>query len=379
MKARGWVMIMALSACTSESEPSTLGMNDVSILLPLPYAATTATLVHMTGDGAGDLVPRDLFAGLEGSTIAIPYEDFQIVAVRFDLCDRATPGPCADGEDGRLRVVYQPIDPVTANADDVALHAFYAIPAADLPDVVESLRALAKLQNVPPNSPLNVNAASADYLAQLRSLVLRYAVPSGLVRLTLFALDSPTVVEWMFRGVELVAGSFQPIAVVGTGAALQEVQLGVGKMPDVAFQPSYFIGTMIGVAQSPPGPDASSYDVALSADAFAAASAPSQMLSLEALAAAQNPLLTVPATEQCVACHTSTVLTRDRATLAAVDPTTIQSTFTSPGRDLTTIGQSITDASSLRAFGWLDTDPEISQRVVNDTAEVLDEIAARFP
>jgi hypothetical protein len=33
----------------------------------------------------------------------------------------------------------------------------------------------------------------------------------------------------------------------------------------------------------------------------------------------------------------------------------------------------------LRAFGWVFREPAISQRVINETAQVLTEIEARFP
>ena len=54
-----------------------------------------------------------------------------------------------------------------------------------------------------------------------------------------------------------------------------------------------------------------------------------------------------------------------------------------PGRytssfDLTT-GASATNNRSLRAFGYLFGEAEISQRVVNHTAQVLVEIAERYP
>jgi hypothetical protein len=38
-----------------------------------------------------------------------------------------------------------------------------------------------------------------------------------------------------------------------------------------------------------------------------------------------------------------------------------------------------TDARVVRGFGWAASFPAISQRVANDTAQVLAEIDARFP
>ena len=52
--------------------------------------------------------------------------------------------------------------------------------------------------------------------------------------------------------------------------------------------------------------------------------------------------------------------------------------FKSP-RDLTVRGESATTPSSLRAFGWFDARPMIANRVVFETAQVVDDFEKRFP
>src|SRR4051812_7156462 len=75
-----------------------LGMNDVTILVPLPATETTPVVLRGS-DAAADatpLVPRPLFDRLVAARSAtepalVPDDDYtrlQLVAVRFDLCDR---------------------------------------------------------------------------------------------------------------------------------------------------------------------------------------------------------------------------------------------------------------------------------------------------
>ena len=95
------------------------------------------------------------------------------------------------------------------------------------------------------------------------------------------------------------------------------------------------------------------------------------------LAAAENPNVSAPDTVSCIACHVSTQLTHLRTTEVGADPTSIAGRYTS-SYDLTVQG-TLRTARTLRALGWLHRDRIISQRVVNDTAQLLLELQARFP
>src|SRR5262245_18330660 len=96
--------------------PRPLGGNDVSILLPLPGNVDRPVIAGL-GDRDGALVGRrwfDVLVTAHGDIGArtggaIAFEDFQVVAVRFDLCDRSAIGPCPAGTTGRLRLVLQPL------------------------------------------------------------------------------------------------------------------------------------------------------------------------------------------------------------------------------------------------------------------------------
>lgn len=363
-------LLLVLAACSADgdrpdaqlpAEGRALGLSDVSILLPLPKTTTAPVLATMTG-----LVPRDLFERLvvaPNDTIS-QFEEFHIIAVRFDLCDRPAPGVCPTGDDGRLRMVLQPLGQATGttSANDVALHAFYPIPNAELGAVVDELRRLAALANTPLTAPLRPVAPSVTYADALRTLVMRYASETKLLRLTLFAQNAMVAsLDWAFRGEERASPSaaFAPIKIPAIEQAQQRTILAGGDTYDT-----------MPIADAPAG-----FALALDGPAFGAASPAARMQALEAMAEIQNPLAHSAETVQCVGCHVTTFLTARRAAVAGVDPQAISGRYAS-SFDLTA---AITNNRSLRAFGYLFDQPGISQRVVNDTAQVLAEIEARFP
>jgi len=352
-------------------------MNDVSILLPLPREVRVPVLAAVAGDGT-ELIDRRWYDALVAARgdiaprngAAIGFADYQIVAVRFDLCDRSAIGACPSGATGRLRLVLQPlyIRAGETFAHDVALHAFYEIPAGDLGAVVGELRRLARIQGAPADAPLEVNPAAvaggARYLGELRALVRRYAHAANLVRLTVIGqVADSAAFAWIFRGLDRDGDGFVPMVIPGVVAAQQTVQLAGG---DTVYRSEPIADAPAGFALATNGPR------------FAAATSGERTAALVALTEIQNPLLHDTADTQCIACHLATYLTARRAAASGIDPASLPGRFASPlARAVPTIARE--DPRVLRAFGWAGNAPAISQRVANDTAAVLLEIEARFP
>jgi hypothetical protein len=351
----------------------TLGLNDVAMLVPLPQNNSVVLLrAADAGDDGTVLVPRSLYDTLNtipdrGPTLVEDvYPDLQVLAVRFDLCDRVAPGPCPDS-DGRLRIVFQALRKTTPQSTvDAAFHAFYRIPNADLPALVAELRALSRLQNAPLASPLGVSPAlsmstTGDYAVGLKRLITKYAGTNSLLRLTFFAQpDIFAAVRWVFRGVEKSDAAFTEIVIPGIAAGLQEVTFLATNSFEVAP-----------VVDQPKG-----FVLATSEMAFAAASPADRQVALQALAAAENPLTHTPKTIQCATCHVSSHIQADRASASGLDPRNIAGRYTSSSFDLTV--PPIAERT-LRALGWLQGTPLIAQRTANESAQVALEMDARFP
>jgi hypothetical protein len=353
-----------------------LDMNDVTILAPLPASSTTPVLLSgsdLADDGTA-LVPRVLFdrlAAPDGTSVspilnAATYDRLQLVAVRFDLCDRHQPGPCPLAEDARMRLVFQPLG-ANGQADDAGFHAFYAIRNDEIAAAVTALRELAMI--APPQtgalrvSPALSAADPAPYAAKVRAFVKRYGGDARIVRLTLNA--QPQVfaqVRWSLSGVEKRGDVFADITIVDSTAISEAVIL--------EGSPGYNVTP---VADTPSG-----LRGAIVMTMFDAADATTKRAYLATLAAVENPLTHTAETVPCVACHVSTVVTAARSASAGIDPLTIPGRYTSTF-DLSIAGGKSAETRVTRAFGYIGKQPMISQRVVNDTAQTLTEIEARYP
>jgi hypothetical protein len=351
-----------------------LDMNDVTILAPLPQSSATPVLLlgsDLADDGT-PFVPHALYDRLatdeRGQSIPVfaeTYERLHLVAVRFDLCDRHLPGACPEAEDARMRLVFQPM--MDSSAEDIGFHAFYAIRNDEIAGAVAALRDLAK--SVPAQtgalrvSPALGAAAPEAYAESLRAFVKRYGGEGRLVRLTMNAINLRfSALVWALRGVEKKNDAFVDITIVGTTDTFESVTL--------AGQPGYDVKP---VADTPPG-----LLVAIDQFKFGAADATMRRDSLAALAAADNPMTNTAETVPCVACHVSTVVMKARAA-TGIDPLTLPGRYTSKFDLSTAGGKSAETPGTLRALGYRSNLPMISQRVVNDTAQTLAEIEARFP
>jgi hypothetical protein len=361
-------------ATSDATDEQPLGLNDVSILLPLPGGIGSPVLAAAASPGA-PLIERGWFDALVADRAdiaprtggAIALADYQIVAARFDLCDRAVIGPCPADATGRLRLVLQPLYLRAGGtfAHDIALHAFYPIPAADMTDVVGDLRRLARLRNAPRDAPLSVGpagAGAARYLEALRGLVLRYARATNLVRLTVIGqIADSAAFAWIFRGIDRDGDELVSMVIPGIAATQQTVQLAGG---DTVYRSEPIADVPAGFALATSGPR------------FRAATPAEQARSLAALIELQDPTLHDTMDTQCIGCHLATYLTARRA--AIIPPSALPGGAAASGaRAVHTIASE--DPRVVRAFGWAGNAPAISQRVVNETAQVLSEIEARFP
>ncbi|HEY7375482.1 MAG TPA: hypothetical protein VIF57_25215 [Polyangia bacterium] len=348
-----------------------LDMNDVTILVPLPKSTAAPVLLNggtLADDGTA-MVPRTLVDRLAKTDLGLPsdlYNRLQLVAVRFDLCDRHLPGACPEDEDARMRLVFQPIvDPPAAL--DVGFHAFYAIRNDEIAGAVAALRELAGI--APPQagalrvSPALSAADPEPYAGKLRAFVKRYGGDARIVRLTMNAQSFVSnALRWVLRGAEKQGDAFVDIPIVGTSDTSQSIVL--------AGNPSYSVTPM---TDTPPG-----LLGAITMTTFVNADEAKQRDYLAALAAADNPMSHTAETVACVACHVSTVIMSAR-TGASIDPLTLPGRYTSKFDLSIANGNSAQTTTTLRAFGYLRTQPMISQRVVNDTAQTLTEIEARYP
>jgi len=352
-------------------------LNDVTILAPLPQPGAPPVLLSGTdlAEDGSPFVPRDLYDGVTNvsgmplPTLDTGYARLQLVAVRFDLCDRHLPGPCVASDDAVLRLVFQPIS-AQGIAADIGFHLFQVIPGDQVAATVGLLRELASL-NVPDvavTGVLGVSAALAgpnrdSYAAKLRELVRRHGGQGSLIRLTMNAQNlNASALVWVLRGLEKKGDVFVDVAIAGTTDLFETVTM-TGS-PGFDVRPS--ADTPVGLAG------------VISQLKFDAADGPTKRGYLATLAAVDNPLTNSADTVPCVGCHVATVLMNARASSASIDPLALPGRYLSAFDPSVAGGNSATTPTTLRALGYLGTKPMISQRVVNETAQVLTEIGQRF-
>jgi hypothetical protein len=194
--------------------------------------------------------------------------------------------------------------------------------------------------------------------------VLRYARATNLVRLTVIGqVADSAAFAWIFRGFDRQGDELVPMVIPGIAAAQQTVQLAGG---DTVYRTDE-------IADVPSG-----FTLATNGPRFAAATPEQRVAALAALTQIQNPSLHDTNDTQCIGCHLATYLTARRAATSGIDPRSLPGWFAAPlAHAVHTIAGD--DPRVVRAFGWAGNAPAISQRVANDTAQVLSEIAARFP
>lgn len=364
-----WLLAFVLAGCGVDPQPPrALGMNDVTIVLPLPADPSQPVLARLF-DSATPLVDPDWFDAMvftrrdlgAKDNIAFTRTSFHIVAVRVDLCDRVAPGPCPAGADGRLRLVAQPIvaDP-DVEALDVGVHLFYPIPAAELPDVIEELRALAAMRDRP-DGPLAVSTADSAYLARLRTLVLRYATWPQLARFTANGQhQGATGNSWLFRELDQDGASYTPALIPNANAYEQDALLQGGDITYVSEQ----------ITDVPVG-----FESSIDGLRFQALSPADKATAVDAIAAMENPTLHDAFDTQCLGCHVGSYIGPYRAGELGVAIESSPSWYRST-HDLTVPAP---DTKHVRGLGYFATTLVISQAAANETANVLDEISARFP
>lgn len=340
-----------------------LGLNDVTLFLPLEPLDAGSPFPR-----PAEMVPFYVFervSTLPGDVLT-DFARLRVVAVRFDACDRSAPGECPAGAPGVFRLVLQPVMGDGA-VEDVTFHAFYPVPPEEVWPVVDELRALAALAPLPVERALGVRTAFLEapaYRAGVGALVSRYARAARLSRLTLFGqLTMRAALVWVFRGQQLEGGVMVPIRIPDIADTAQQVLLTGGT--------SYSVTP---VADAPAG-----FRVSLDDISFRGTTPAAQREALEALGAVDNPALHTADTVQCVSCHVATTLLGPRAADAGVALDALASPYRNPRFDLTPLGDESLRFRTLRALGYLHRAPLVSQRVVNESAQVVDELERRFP
>ena len=208
--------------------PPSLGMNDVSVLFPLPSSLSAPGYLRASDQGAhGVLLPRKVYDLIPNFPVVpaegLVYDRMRVLSLRFDGCG----GPRDDCHP-EIRLVLQPLRD-DGLARDSALHVFYRLDTASMGEVVGALRRMRALAPGLTDGPLDVNPALAaqgvmgPWGAALREPLLRHIGEQRLTRMTFFLRAPPVQEVWFFGGVERTDGAFVVLDIVAVARGNQRV------------------------------------------------------------------------------------------------------------------------------------------------------------
>jgi len=393
-----------------------LGPNDVSILVPLPkQIKDSALMLKPTDTGAyGILFPRETIdlkfdgskgepnAALDGQHVDNPnkiYSELRVVGIRLDPCG---PSAVQSACKTQVRLAWQTIQQGKAGvrADDFAAHVFYEITEEDFKRIVSGLRSLkASTGIMSSNEALEVHpqlqkfGLDSRYAKKLFGIFLSVIGESRISRIT-YAFGTQEMNNWVFGGYDINNGKIQEIKIPRVtgieqagphglsqyfGNCAVEVPANVAITPHDYFDdkdPTNFVPGPPSVQAIDPPP--------LQGDIFQFlfhATKDSDLQSVKdstlSTMRIENPRIHNAETIDCLSCHTAQMarlwVGREFPDLK-MDDQLIQKALFRSKYNLKNTSTHPEKTIVLRAFGYDGMNPAISQRVVNETAYVLEQI-----
>ncbi len=352
---------------------------DVSVIYPLPPVDEVERLLAATDAGnGGPLLPPALFAdGVPELDERTPLADdaarlatLRVVAVRFDPCPgELAPPPAGTVCQPDIRLVFQSLmpGPTSLIARDGALHGFYRLTPDAFAAVLDELRDIRAEHVSDPEVPLDVHplllstGLAGAYAQRLAALVVKYAGPATLVRVTEFRRLATPEVRWVFSLKEKPEGAWQNMQISTTGVTEQGLVTIVG-------------GTWNAVLTPPVShPDDVTKIFSLSDPVEMAA-------AFKPVVRVLHPGVHSSESIDCATCH----ITPDVAVFArstqSLDVADYPERFTS-SYPLDFVGKSVGDSigfENMHMMSYLGGSLSITARVANETAAVLEIIQGEY-
>jgi hypothetical protein len=325
--------------------PAALGLNDVTVLMPLP-----ATI-----SAAGHLTPTSAAGG--------------VLAVRFDGCFKKA-GAC----EAQIRLVLQPLRSV--GASDAAVHLFFPVGKEAMQGIVAKLREMRALApealvdgalDVHPS--LLAQGMEGAYGTALNQLVLEHCGLQALSRMTFFLRAPSAVEQWVLGGLDIKDGKYTPIAIPGSGTRQNVLQHETAKGPMFRYE-------LVPLPVAPVD-----LTKALSTTLLDATSGESRIAALGALNTVLNPQKLGADDVHCASCHVASYIAGYAQSQLKEDLAAAPSSYLAAapkGRNLEVRGGALSNRTSLRGLGYFQKTPMISPRVVYESAEVLEDFETNW-
>jgi hypothetical protein len=325
------------------------GLNDLSVLFPLPESLENNTLMSPKSG----LLPYSMYKPLPKLA---DFEDqdglfktLSVVALRID------PGT------NEIRMVYQPIElsrfPFEEGilAKDMAIHVFYQLTAVELKTFLEEYQALKVKFKIVSSAVPEVNKAmTGSYGDAFKALAIKSTGEKRISKVTFMRLESIGGI-WAFGGFNVKDGVMTRFNIPRVKKDLQMfTNVGRGRFMSSRMTPA------------PQGKD--TFNQVIEAMVKDASQAETLIKEVKAAYRVEDPKIHTVDTMDCVSCHTAMLVRHwSFETFPEVlAKETWPETESTKGLTL----------NNLRAFGYHDSRPTINQRTVNETRQIVSKLNA---
>lgn len=351
-----------------------LGLNDLSVLIPLPKNSEASLMLSPYDEGSqGTLLSKKNYNKLfklvvDKSNEEVWRDQLKVIAIRLDPCfvEGTGPLPCRR----QIRLVWQPLiekeNEVTTK--DASLHSFYEFSDEEFAAILTEWKMWSKTNK---NLPLTIHpllkkeGLSGKHWNQLRSIILKYCGEKNLVRMTSMGLSGSEQL-WVFSGMDIDPKTTQSKEMI-----IPRIQTTIQTITQSSFDPHEFWGALT------PAPNADLEFNLLVEDSMFFKKRNTEVevrKVVNSYLSFENPKKHNTGTLDCASCHLTSMT--HQWTLANYPnlkwDVEFKDTKYPSNLNLENTTLNKVNPHQFRIFGYFGKDPAISQRVINETAEVFD-------
>ena len=369
--------ILVLIFFSHSFEALALSQNDVSILIPLPQNANEDVLFRVQTQGAfGELLPAFVLGKMPALVFEEAKETFKrlrVISIRLDPCF-----PLASPQTGcqpQVRMIWQPL---VENTDgslrtlDAALHSFYDLTNEEFALLISQIENLKNQMGEKSSDEiltvhplLKKYGLRSSYAQSLFSILLSHVGASRLSQATFMQLAGAENM-WNFGAFTISGSQISRTIVPRTQKPIQVFR-------NSPITPDYFGHG--GMFPAPQGAD--TFNLLVTESKLIEQKDESEVIEgVMSATRIENPNNHNPHTVDCASCHTAQmarIWANNQFPWLMLESRAEQFRFQSKFNLLNSSPQP-GNTKVLRAFGYINSEPAISQRTINETARVLESL-----
>lgn len=355
-----------------------LGLNDLSILVPLPKTSEFKFMISPYEVGTkGSMLSESVFQRMiqmvpEYDNVKVWKGQLKVVAIRLDPCFIEGVGPLECSR--QVRLVWQPVilEGNELSTRDTAIHSFYEFTEAEYTKVLTEWKRWAKTDS---NSALVVHpllqkqGLSGAGWSELRSIILKNCGEKNIIRMTLMNVMADEQM-WIFSGFDIFKdGSSKEMVIPRLKTVTQAIT-------NTSFNFKTFTGGMT------PNPlEDNDFNLMVEDSSwFKRKSTENQVrMAIRSAIGFENPKKHNTGTLDCASCHLANMAHSWAETNfpqmkwgTEFNDVKYQSEF-----NLNNPTKKEMRPNQFRIFGYFGKEPAISQRVINETAAVAEYLKSK--